>query len=68
MAEKKSGGKSGGKPKKKGKKMHELYTLSGEKAARKNRHCPKCGPGTFLGSHSDRMYCGTCHYVEYGKK
>ena len=23
--------------------------------------CPSCGPGTFMGQHWDRYYCGLCH-------
>lgn len=54
---------------KKTRKLHTLYTLSGEKAQRKNRSCPKCGAGYFLGVHANRLVCGKCAYVEYtGKK
>ncbi|MBS3124193.1 30S ribosomal protein S27ae [Candidatus Woesearchaeota archaeon] len=71
MAEKDK--KSASKPaaksaKKAGKKISELYTISGNKVERKNKSCPKCGPGTFLGMHKDRVVCGTCHYVEFTKK
>ncbi|MBI4983407.1 30S ribosomal protein S27ae [Candidatus Woesearchaeota archaeon] len=48
-------------------KLSALYESSGEKVARKNRFCPKCGPGTFLGKHKDRLVCGRCRYVEYQK-
>jgi len=30
----------------------------------KNKFCPKCGPGTMLANHKDRLYCGNCHYTE----
>ncbi len=30
----------------------------------KNKFCPKCGPGIMLAEHSDRLYCGKCHYME----
>lgn len=53
---------------KKTRKMHTLYTLSGDVAKRKNRTCPKCGPGYFLGVHANRMVCGKCAYVEYTAK
>ena len=56
------------KVKKAGKKLSALYTLSGEKISRKNRFCPKCGPGMFMGSHKDRAVCGCCGYVEYNKR
>jgi len=42
--------------------------LSGDSIERKNRFCPKCGPGTFLGVHKDRLVCGKCKYVEYLNK
>lgn len=45
-------------------KRYSLYESSG---ARKNKFCPKCGPGIFLGKHSDRLVCGTCHYTEFVK-
>ena len=57
------------KKKKPSKKLHALYTITGEKIERKNKTCPKCGPGMFLAAHKDRTYCGNCHYTEFkGKK
>ena len=50
------------------KKLGALYTISGEKIQRKNKFCPKCGPGMFLGVHKDRVVCGKCAYVEFVKK
>ena len=29
---------------------------------RKAEHYPNCGPGVFLGVHSDRKTCGRCGY------
>lgn len=57
-----------GKVKKAGKKPSALYEIAGDKIQRKNRFCPKCGKGTFLGQHKDRLVCGKCHYVEYLSK
>ena len=54
--------------KKQGKKLSALYDLTGPKIARKNRFCPKCGPGMFMGKHKNRAVCGNCGYVEYNKK
>ncbi|MBI2151215.1 30S ribosomal protein S27ae [Candidatus Woesearchaeota archaeon] len=54
--------------KKAGNRMADLYVISGNRAEKKNKYCPKCGPGTFLGAHKDRVVCGTCHYVEFTKK
>jgi ubiquitin-small subunit ribosomal protein S27Ae len=68
MAAKKDDKKKGAVEKKPSKKMHELYTISGNSVERKNRTCPKCGPGMFLGNHKDRYVCGSCKYVEYKNK
>ncbi len=72
--EKKAGVKEKKKPKKTGKrekseKKHKsnrwkLYVVSGEKAGKKNKSCPKCGFGVFLAQHKDRISCGTCGYTE----
>ena len=74
MATKQSGAKKaegkgkGPKAKKPGWKIQKVYDVSGDKLVRKNRFCPKCGPGMFLGAHKDRAVCGNCGYVEYGKR
>lgn len=44
--------------------ISKRYEVSGSTIKRKNKSCPKCGPGTFLGEHKDRRVCGTCHYME----
>lgn len=66
MAKDDKGGKA--KEKKPGKKRHELYEMAGGKAVPKNKHCPKCGRGTFLGKHKDRHVCGKCRYSEFSSK
>ncbi len=48
-------------------KKWSKYASKDGKLDRK-RSCPKCGPGVFLGDYKDRVYCGSCHYVEYNKK
>lgn len=53
------------KTKKKGRSLSSLYNISGEKIERKNKHCPKCGKGIFMGKHQNRLVCGKCRYVEY---
>ena len=59
---------------KKGKKPHKNkptakkyshYKLEGERVIRSNKHCPRCGPGTFLADHKSRLYCGKCRYTEF---
>ncbi len=42
------------------------YKISGNKIERKPS-CPKCGPGMFMADHKDRLYCGSCHYMETKK-
>ena len=54
--------------KKPGKQLHKLYSITGESIQRKNRTCPKCGPGMFLASHSNRFVCGKCKYVEMSSR
>jgi len=63
-AAKVGGGKTGGK----GPKASRLYTVSADKLTRKNKQCPKCGPGYYLSSHKDRQACGHCQYTEFVKK
>ena len=57
-------------PKKEGKKKkgkQALFEVSGESVKRKNRYCPKCGPGVFMATHKDRYSCGKCGYAEWKK-
>lgn len=28
------------------------------------KYCPKCGPGTRLAGHANRLACGKCGYTE----
>jgi len=61
---------------KKGKKPHKnkptskkysKYTIEGDKI-KKERFCPRCGPGIFLMNSQGRTYCGRCHYTTFGDK
>ena len=54
--------------KKPGKKLNELYDISGDSIEKKNRTCPKCGPGMFLAKHKNRTTCGSCQYTEFQTK
>jgi small subunit ribosomal protein S27Ae len=45
-------------------KRHSFYTVEGGKTKRLRTSCPRCGPGTFLGKHKNRLYCGRCGYTE----
>ena len=58
---------------KKGKKPHKnkntskkysKYKIEGDKVKRE-RTCPRCGPGIFLMVATNRVYCGKCHYAEF---
>ncbi|MFH1377071.1 MAG: 30S ribosomal protein S27ae [Candidatus Woesearchaeota archaeon] len=35
---------------------------------KRSPNCPKCGPAFFLANHTNRLYCGKCHYVEIKAK
>ena len=62
----KAAGKAPSKGAKKGR--WNLYEKKGTVLERKNKSCPKCGHGTFMAKHNNRLYCGTCHYTEFLKK
>ena len=63
----KAAGKSRGKAGSK-KGVWNLYTKAGDKLERKNKSCPKCGPGVFMAKHANRLYCGHCKYCEFTKQ
>jgi len=46
---------------------YKHYTIEGDKAVSQKRHCPRCGPGVFLATHSDRVSCGKCGFTEFNK-
>jgi ubiquitin-small subunit ribosomal protein S27Ae len=66
MADKKPAAKSApkGKVKAKGKLVSQLYDISSGAAKRKNKQCPKCGPGVLMAEHKDRVTCGKCGFME----
>jgi small subunit ribosomal protein S27Ae len=45
-------------------KVSRVYEVTGGSVKKKNKTCPKCGPGTFMASHKDRWTCGKCKYSE----
>ena len=45
----------------------DLYEVKDGKLTRKNKSCPKCGEGVFLGNHGSRLACGKCGYTEKKK-
>ena len=52
------------KAKKRTSAKYKAYKVSGSKAERLNRFCPKCGVGVFLAKHNNRESCGRCGYTE----
>jgi small subunit ribosomal protein S27Ae len=46
----------------------ERYDSSTNVLKRKNKFCPKCGPGVFMAEHKDRVACGRCGYMEKKSK
>ncbi|MBR4202892.1 MAG: 30S ribosomal protein S27ae, partial [Candidatus Methanomethylophilaceae archaeon] len=39
-------------------KKSSSYQVDGDKITRTKQFCPKCGPGTFMAVHKDRVSCG----------
>lgn len=64
-AKKDSKKKPAEKKKKVTRKLYTMYLVEGDKIIKKNKSCPKCGPGFFLGNHKDRIVCGKCGYSEF---
>lgn len=54
--------------KKKGGLKRTFYKIQGDRLERLRPSCPKCGPGTFMAQHADRVACGRCGYTEFAKK
>lgn len=48
-------------------KKFEKYKMEGD-TLKRSPNCPKCGPAFFLANHTNRLYCGKCHYVEIKAK
>lgn len=44
--------------------VSKTYEVKGDELTRKNKQCPKCGPGVFMGIHKNRLACGKCGYTE----
>jgi ubiquitin-small subunit ribosomal protein S27Ae len=64
--DKKGAGKkpAAGPKRKPGYKISKIYEVSGAHLGKKNKTCPKCGPGVFMANHKDRWTCGKCKYSE----
>ncbi|MEM4325922.1 MAG: 30S ribosomal protein S27ae [Candidatus Pacearchaeota archaeon] len=48
-------------------KKYSKYQIEEGKLIR-NKFCQRCGPGVFLMTTKDRVYCGKCHYTSFEKK
>ena len=46
----------------------KIYDSKGGSLKRKNKTCPKCGPGVYLAEHKSRISCGKCGYAEMRSK
>jgi small subunit ribosomal protein S27Ae len=56
------------KKKKKAVRVSSYYKTADGTLQRKLRSCPRCGPGTFLAEHYDRISCGKCGYAEFKRQ
>ena len=66
-----AGGEKKGKKPAKNKltsKKYTKYSVDGDKVTRNAKHCPRCGPGIFLGEGLGRSFCGKCGYAEFAGK
>jgi small subunit ribosomal protein S27Ae len=48
-------------------KTYQFYEIKNDQLVRKRKSCPRCGSGTWLGEHKNRLYCGRCSYTEFLK-
>ena len=45
--------------------IYKFYKVDNDKVTRLRKECPRCGKGTFLAEHSDRLSCGKCGYADF---
>ena len=49
--------------------MSKFYEISSDGTLkRKNRFCPRCGPGYFMADMYNRDVCGNCGFTEFKEK
>ena len=48
-------------------KKYTKYKIEGD-TIKREKYCPRCGPGVFLMQTNNRVYCGKCKYTEFIKK
>jgi len=46
---------------------YKFYKIDGD-TIKREKCCPRCGPGIFLMKADNRAYCGKCHYTEFVSK
>lgn len=46
----------------------KYFKVEGDKLKRLKRECPRCGKGTFMAEHKDRVTCGRCGYTEFKRE
>ncbi len=60
--------KEGKKPRSKSKHKNVQIWKKYKDGKVQNKWCPRCGAGTMLAHHKNRMSCGKCGYSEIQKK
>ena len=45
--------------------IYKFYKVDDDKVTRLRKECPRCGKGTFLAEHSDRLACGKGGYADF---
>jgi small subunit ribosomal protein S27Ae len=48
-------------------KIYSFYSIKDGKILRTKKACPRCGSGTWMANHKNRIYCGHCGYTEFEK-
>ena len=49
--------------------MSKFYEIADDGTLiRKNRYCPRCGPGYFMADMYNRDVCGNCGFTDFKKK
>ena len=46
---------------------NRLYKIENNKLIKTKKTCPRCGSGTYMADHKDRVSCGRCGYTEMKK-
>jgi small subunit ribosomal protein S27Ae len=49
-------------------KKYKFYKIGSDGTIKREKCCPRCGPGIFLMKADNRSYCGKCHYTIFETK